>query len=166
MKQMENLVRAAIGFNTQRGDELSLQNVSFQTEPVEAPPAPTGVQRILRILLPWMGLVRYAGLFVLFLLIYLLVLRPVKNRILATFRPLPEGSQPAALPGGTATETSIKGLTGAELDEELQRQLSDTNSEVRRAVVLKRHLVERVKKEPESATRLIQGWVREGPSKA
>jgi flagellar M-ring protein FliF len=164
MKQMEDLVRAAIGFNMQRGDELSVQNVSFQAEPVEVPPAPTGVQQILKILVPWMGLVRYAGLGILFLLIYMLVLRPVKNQILATLRQLPGVSQPAALPGAAMAAPAKKAMTAAELDEELQKQLADANSGVGRAVVLKRHLVEKVKKEPENATRLIQGWVREGPS--
>jgi hypothetical protein len=52
-------------------------------------------------------------------------------------------------------------VTGAELEGELQKELSETNSEIMRAVVLKRHLVEKVKKEPENATRLIQGWVRQ-----
>ena len=34
-----------------------------------------------------MGLLRYAGLGILFLLIYMLVLRPVKNQVLATLTP-------------------------------------------------------------------------------
>jgi flagellar M-ring protein FliF len=164
MKQMEDLVRAAIGFNAQRGDELSLQNVSFQAPPVETPAAPTAVQRTLRIIEPWMGLLRYAGVILLFLLIYVLVLRPVKNQVLATIRALPERSQQAALPGAGGKAPGKIPMTGAELESELQKELSDTNSEVMRAVVLKRHLVEKVKKEPENATRLIQGWVRQGPS--
>jgi flagellar M-ring protein FliF len=164
MKQLEALVRAAIGFNAQRGDELSLQNVSFQAPPVETPAAPTAVQRTLRIVAPWMGLLRYAGVMLLFLLIYMLVLRPVKNQVLATIRALPERSQQAALPAAGAKVPSKIPTTGAELERELQQELADTNSEVMRAVVLKRHLVEKVKKEPENATRLIQGWVRQGPT--
>jgi len=164
MKQLEALVRAAIGFNAQRGDELSLQNVSCQVPPVETPAAPTAVQRTLRIIEPWMGLLRYAGVILLFLLIYMLVLRPVKNQVLATIRALPERSQQEALPGAGGKAPRKIPMTGAELESELQKELSDTNSEVMRAVVLKRHLVEKVKKEPENATRLIQGWVRQGPS--
>ncbi len=84
MKQLEDLVRAAIGFNTQRGDELSLQNVSFQVLPVEAPSVPTRVQKTLRLIGPWMGMLRYVGIGLLFALVYALVLRPVKNQVLAT----------------------------------------------------------------------------------
>jgi flagellar M-ring protein FliF len=162
MKQLEDLVRAAIGFSAQRGDELSLQNVSFETPPAEVLAAPTAVQRTLRIIAPWMGLLRYAGLGVLFLVIYALVLRPVTNQVLATLRALPEKSQQqAALTATAGTQTAGKMVTGAELEGELQKELSETNSEIMRAVVLKRHLVEKVKKEPENATRLIQGWVRQ-----
>jgi flagellar M-ring protein FliF len=164
MKQMEGLVRAAIGFNAQRGDELSVQNVSFQATPIEVPPAPTRVQQTLRILAPWMGLLRYAGVLLLFGLIYLLVLRPVTGQVLATLRALPEKTQQALLPAGSGGAVAKPATTVAEFENELQRELSETNSEVMRAVVLKRHLVEKVKKEPENATRLIQGWVRQGTS--
>jgi flagellar M-ring protein FliF len=163
MKQLEELVRAAIGFNAQRGDQLSLQNVSFQTPPAEVLATPTPVQRTLRFLEPWLGLLRYVGIGVLFLLIYMLVLRPVKKQVLATLRALPERSQ-AGLPAAAGKEPVRRGTTVAEIEGELQKELSETNSEVMRAVVLKRHLVEKVKKEPENATRLIQGWVRQGNS--
>ena len=161
MKQLEQLVRAAIGFNAQRGDELSLQNVSFQQPPVEAPVVPTRIQQTLRVLNPWMGLLRYAGLGILFLLIYALVLRPVKNQVLATLRALPARSKQASLPAAAGADQGQKPVTVAQIENELQKELSETSSEVMRAVVLKRHLVDKVKKEPENATRLIQGWVRQ-----
>jgi flagellar M-ring protein FliF len=161
MKQFEDLVRAALGFNQQRGDELSLQNISFEVSPVEVTPAPSPVQRTLRLVGPWIGLLRYAGLAALFLVIYLLILRPVKNQVMATLKALPPRNEQAALPPGPETVVPSKALTVAELENELTRDLSSTNSEVMRAVVLKRHLVEKVKKEPEGASRLVQTWVRQ-----
>ena len=162
MKQLEELVRAALGFNAQRGDELSIQNISFQVPPVEIPRAPSPVQRTLRIIEPWIGLLRYAGLGALFLVIYLLVLRPVTNQVLATLKALPARSEQAALPSADGRKASSRPMSIAELEDELQKDLSDTNSEVMRAVVLKRHLVNKVKREPEGASRLIQTWVRQG----
>jgi flagellar M-ring protein FliF len=162
MKQLEDLVRAAIGFSTQRGDELSIQNVSFQSPPVEVPVAPTPVQRTVRLLLPWIGILRYVGVGLVFLLIYMLVLRPVTKQVLATLRALPEKGQLAAQLADGGSAPRKKATTVAEIEHELEKELSETNSEVMRAVVLKRHLVEKVKKEPENATRLIQGWVRQG----
>jgi flagellar biosynthesis/type III secretory pathway M-ring protein FliF/YscJ len=85
----------------------------------------------------------------------------VINQALATLRALPARSQAAALPAGA--EPAKRPTTVAEIESELQRELSETNSEVMRSIVLKKHLVEKVKKEPESASRLIQGWVKQSP---
>ena len=161
MKQLDDLVRAAIGFNPQRGDELSIQNVSFQQPPPEVQLAPTPVQRTLRIIEPYSWLLRYAGLALLFLVIYMFVLRPVKSQVLATLRALPQSARQAALPAGAAGKEPGNSMTMAEVENELQKELLETNSEVMRAVVLKRHLVDKIKKEPAGATRLVQSWVRQ-----
>ncbi|MBZ5659253.1 MAG: flagellar M-ring protein FliF [Acidobacteriia bacterium] len=164
MKQLDDLVRAAIGFNTQRGDELSIQNVSFQEPPAEVLPTPTAIQRTLRIIEPWTWLLRYVGLAVLFLVIYWFILRPVKKQVLTTLRALPESSKQAALPAAAAPARDFgKQMSQADLEAELQKELMQANSEVTRTVLLKRHLVEKVKKEPVGATRLVQNWVRQGP---
>jgi len=160
LKQLEDLVRAAIGFNAQRGDELSLQNVSFQVLPVDVPAVPTRVQRTLKFVGPWMGMLRYVGIGILFLLVYALVLRPVTNQVLATIRALPEKDRQAAL-GALGEQLPSKPVTMADIEIDLQRELSQSSSEVMRTVALKRHLVEKIKREPESASRLIQGWVRQ-----
>ena len=41
MKQLDDLVRAAVGFDAKRGDELALQNISFQEPPAEIPVVPS-----------------------------------------------------------------------------------------------------------------------------
>jgi flagellar M-ring protein FliF len=161
MKQFEDLVRATLGFNMQRGDELSLQNVSFQEPPVEAPLTLTPVQRTLRVISPWIGLLRYVGLAALFLVVYLLILRPVTRQVVTTLKELPAHVGETAIPGAAGGKAQNKTLNAAEMQSELEQELSGTNSEVNRAIVLKRHLVDKVKKEPEGASRLIQNWVRQ-----
>jgi len=162
MKQLDDLVRAAIGFNAQRGDELSVQNISFEELPAEILVKLSPMQRTLRIIQPWAWLLRYAGLGIVFLLIYMLVLRPVKTQVLATLRGLPGTGEMAALPPGESEKASSGPMTMAQMEGQLEEELSQTNSNVMRAVVLKRHLVDKVKKEPEGATRLVQSWVRQG----
>jgi flagellar M-ring protein FliF len=161
MKQLEDLVRAAIGFNKQRGDELSLQNVSFQVLPIETPAIPTRIQKTLKMVGPWMGMLRYVGIGLLFLLVYALVLRPVKNQVLAALRAIPEKNAQGVLQAVDGSGPADGHVMIAALEGDLQKELSQSSSEVMRTVVLKRHLVEKIKKEPESATRLIQGWVRQ-----
>ena len=41
MKQIEELVTAAIGIDATRGDKLAVENLSFQTLPLENPAPPT-----------------------------------------------------------------------------------------------------------------------------
>lgn len=161
MKQFDALARAAIGFDAKRGDELAIQNVSFEVSPMDVPPAPTRVQRTLKTIQPWMGLLRYAGLMLLFVVVYFLVLRPMTKQVLATVKALPAHVGQAGLAATDTADPRPKQVSGPELEAQLRQELSETSSGVTRAVTLKRHLAEKVKKEPENASRLIQSWVRD-----
>ncbi len=87
MKQIEQLAQAAIGVNSQRGDVLAVENLSFQQAPLEAAPAPpTKIEHWRGLIEPWAWALRYLGLAALFLVVYWLVLRPVKKQALAAFR--------------------------------------------------------------------------------
>jgi flagellar M-ring protein FliF len=156
MKQIELLAQAAIGVNAQRGDVLAVENLSFQEAPLEAPPAPPGKSEHIRSLIePWAWALRYLGLAALFLVVYWLVLRPVKKQALAAFRELPGrmssglGPQAAGAMGGSAGGAALGGSEGA------------IEEGGKRASHLKRLLTEKVKAEPEAASRLVQSWVQE-----
>ena len=90
MKQIEELVAAAIGVDATRGDKVAVENLSFQTLPLETPAPPTLTERVVPIVDKWINVVRYGALLLLFLLIYMLVLRPIKRQIVTTFEELPE----------------------------------------------------------------------------
>jgi len=152
MKQIEQLAQAAIGVNPQRGDVLAVENLSFHQAPGEAvPPPPARSEHFRRLIEPWAWALRYAGLAALFLVIYWLVLRPVKKQALAAFRELP-----GKVSGRLAPQSAVAGggatLGGAE---------SGGVAAEGRASQLKRLLTEKVKAEPESASRLVQSWIRE-----
>ena len=89
----------------------------------------------------WSALVRYGAMLLLFLLVYFLVLRPVKKQVVTTFRELP-----ASVAAAQKTQSALPegDLTG------------------QRALLMKKQLVEKVKAEPASAGRLVQAWLREG----
>jgi len=72
-------------------------------------------------------------------------------------QPALPGLEPAvALAGGGSTQIHDD---SSFLDSELAQELSATSSDIKRAVILKRHLVEKVKQEPAVASRLIQNWI-------
>ncbi len=165
MKQFEELVAAAIGIDASRGDKVAVENLSFQTLPIETPAPPTLTERVVPLVDKWINVIRYGALFLLFLLIYMLVLRPIKRQIVTTFRDLPrqlKSSHAAqqALPAGTTGTPVSKVDETAALEASLQ-QLGDSPLEAKQAVLLKKNLLDKVKKEPATASRLIQNWMRQ-----
>jgi len=168
LKQIEEIAKAAIGIDPARGDHLSVQNVSFAS--LAPPPPPDLPERLAPFLQEWMGVVRYAGLAALFLLIYLLVLRPVKRQIVAALAveqpQLPaRGLERGALGKGEPMPGELTAEAGEGMSEGGE-ELTDINATVKRTVVLKNQLVERIKKNPEAASRLIQNWVQQGEAES
>jgi flagellar M-ring protein FliF len=150
MKQIEELAQAAIGVNTQRGDVLAVENLSFQQSPVEPLPLPpTRTEHWRSLVEPWAWALRYVGLAALFFVTYWLVLRPVKKQALAAFRELP-----GRLTGHMTPQTAAAGAVAGSVEEVLEEG-------GKRASHLKRMLTEKVKAEPEAASRLVQGWMQQ-----
>jgi flagellar M-ring protein FliF len=150
MKQIEQLARAAIGVDGQRGDVLAVENLSFQETPGEVVPPAGKADRVRRMIEPWAFALRYLGLAALFAVIYWLVLRPVKRQALAAFRELP-GKVAAGLAPAIGGTLAAEGGAPAEGGN--------------RAVQLQHLLSEKVKAEPEAASRLVGNWVRQEESK-
>lgn len=148
MKIIDQLARAAIGVDTQRGDVLAVENLSFEEVPADIPPPPTKVEHWRSLLQSWSWMLRYVGLAALFAVVYFLILRPVKKQALTAFRELPgkvaKSFAPAAGAGGLNPEES--GLA---------------QPQGQRAKDLKKLLTDKVKAEPAAASRLVESWVRE-----
>jgi flagellar M-ring protein FliF len=149
MKQIQQLSSAAIGLDGQRGDVLTLENLSFQQLPIEVPSAPSRIDMWRHRLEQWLNVLRYAGILTLFLIVYFLVLRPVKKQVLTAFR---------ELPGKLANQQRA---TTATLEPQPEIVLPEASPDSRRATTLKQQLSEKVKGEPAAASRLVQGWIRE-----
>jgi flagellar M-ring protein FliF len=151
LKQIEELAKAAIGVDVTRGDSLTVENLSFEQVLADQPAKPTTAERIRVTLNDWSSPVRYAALILLFLLVYALLLRPMKKQLLATFREIP--SNIAAQRSGIAGATSSELVAGQELA---------SLSPDQRAAVLKKQLLDKVKAEPGATGKLIQTWLNEG----
>ena len=160
MKQIEGLARAALGLDSARGDLLAVENLSFQSLQPEVPAPPSRAERVQRILRNFTWLLRYAALACLFASVYVLLLRPVKKQIIATFRDFPK--RLAAKAGAAVSEGSLPADDAAELEAILGKPIGEDEASYKKVSLLKKHLVEKVKAEPASATRLIQNWLHEG----
>jgi flagellar M-ring protein FliF len=160
MKQIEALAKAAVGFDAQRGDQFSLQNVTFTVPPVEEVTPPGRMQKFMTFAERWTGLLRYAALLALFAVVYLLILRPVKKKFievletpLRTSLSAPRAAENGAAGALTGAEGNVLGLPS--------EGAGGVAGEVQQAVLLKKQLMTKVKEDPETASRLIQNWIRE-----
>lgn len=151
LEKLKSLVASTIGYRPQRGDQLTLENVSFQTTPsepvaIEGPGFLDDNRQLL------MQIVRYAGIVGVFLLFYWMVFRPVKRRVF-TFV---EGSNKRAL----AEAAAQKALKAAE-----QLSLTEGNPEATSnpaADRLRRDLLDVAKRDPEAVSSLVSNWMSEG----
>ncbi len=149
MTAIEKLARAAIGVDDQRGDLLAVENLSFQTIPVEAPTAPGKLEKYRLLWRNWFGVLRYVGITLLFLAVYALVLNPVKKHAIAAFQQIPAHlAQPLAAGGVSGNVLGGIGLPAI-------------SEEVKRAGALKKELTDKIKAEPAASSRLVQSWIRD-----
>jgi flagellar M-ring protein FliF len=144
LQHISELAQAAIGFNSVRGDVISVENLTFdRTEAEDLPPA-TFIDQARKGLNDYSSVIRYAGLMVLFLFVYLLMIRPIQKRVLAMPNPLL-----------AVVHTPALGATEAEAPLESQASLTLRN------LTLKKQLAEFVRVEPESSTTAVRAWLRE-----
>ncbi len=157
MKQIEALAKAAVGYDAQRGDQFSLQNVTFTLPPMDIVTPPGKFQRFMTFAERWTGLLRYAAMFALFAVVYMLILRPVKKKFIEVLdRPsrvtlaASRLAESGALAGGEGSPAALP-----------SDAVNGVAGEVQQAVLLKKQLTTKVKEDPETASRLIQNWIRE-----
>ena len=96
LKTISELAQAAIGFNSARGDVISVQNLSFDRPVAAEIPPITLLDKARKGINDYSSIIRYAGLLVLFLLVYMLMLRPIQKRALAAPNPLLAASRTPA----------------------------------------------------------------------
>jgi flagellar M-ring protein FliF len=144
LKMISEVAQAAIGFNSARGDVISVQNLTFDRPPTEDASPDTVFDRARKGLNDYSSAIRYSALLALFLLVYLLMIRPIQKRVLAT--PLPALGASKALP--LAEPHNVEMI-----------EPSDTVAQ--RSIFLKRQLDEFVRAEPETSTTAVRAWLRE-----
>jgi flagellar M-ring protein FliF len=149
MQKLHALVSAAVGLDVARGDQLTVENVSFEAPEGGADEPAGGWGRFGPHLVP---AVRSLGLLVLGALAILLLARPLALRGLPARAATSEaGTFVERLP---RTIAEIEGEIEARLDATATARLGD-----RRVPVLTRRLASLAEKEPENAAKLVRAWL-------
>jgi len=147
LRSIEEIAKASVGFDSARGDLVTVQNISFQIVPVEVPAPPSHWQKMANLLKEWSGYARIAAMLLLFGITYLLVLRPVKTQIVQALK---AAAHKLSLPQPKGPKVELPALEGRDLDDEAAHPVTR----------LKKDISARIKQEPASASRLVQSWIR------
>jgi flagellar M-ring protein FliF len=144
LKQLQDLAAAAIGLDTTRGDVMTIEDMSFLQTQIPGPTAPSLLDRVQKGMNDYAMVIRYGALLTLFVLAYVLMLRPIQKRALGG----PRVAEPpmAAFPVELPT---------------VQLPPSDPGETALLSAALKERLVELVKAEPQNSTRAVQAWLHE-----
>jgi flagellar M-ring protein FliF len=150
MQKLQKLVAASIGLDTQRGDLVTVENIAFEAPIPEPVITPTLWQRVSD---QSSGAVRVVAILLMVAMVLLLVVRPVVGRLLTV---------PGVHEHATVHMPQQLPKTIEEIEGEIEAQLDATPIEGdRRQPVLTRRVANLAHKEPESAAKLVRGWLAE-----
>jgi len=156
LQQINGIVASAVGLDTQRGDQLTIENIAFEQIVEDAPVAatPTLLQRV-----PvWGWIATAVGVVVLLGGVGMLVLKRRKKASVKDGE-ITEGAVAGAemLPAPTQLPKTIEEIEGEiaqQLDLEAQNNAND-----RRVPVMAKRLAGVIAKDPEAASRLVRSWL-------
>lgn len=166
LQKVQALVAAAVGLDTQRGDLLTVEHMSFDDPPQEEVKAPSIVERYTEQVTEFskLGL----GLGMLFVL-FLLVIRPLMKRLSKT--PAVAAAVAAVVPAMSPAAVVMAAANGAtprtvadlesEVEAQLAAQIGDPSADGLRIPVMTKRAATMSSQEPESVARLLRTWMRE-----
>jgi flagellar M-ring protein FliF len=165
LKKIRELVSAAVGFDANRGDQLTVENIAFDTGAPLDEVKPTFYEKWREVIQP---AIRYSAFLILFLLVYFLLIRPVTRKVLAPAEQILVPPSTAATALGETGEPADLPLdapkTVKELEESMESGLSGVllpETEVRKSDILRQRIIEFVQKTPENSAQILRLWLTE-----
>lgn len=159
MRRLEELAQAAVGFDSRRGDQVVIQNVSFSTNAPEVkPPVMDKLMDEMRGLLHTQpGLMRTAVIGICGVLLVLFVLRPVASQVTATLR------EPMLLAAGASATGPFEHREELGATEDVPTEEAYLPRPKNRTQQLQQgifeHVSEHIRREPAQSTRLLEAWI-------
>ncbi len=164
MSRLEQLAQAAVGYDSRRGDQVVMENISFSTNsPQMKPPVMERVLDGVRSLMDAQpGLMRTAAIGICALLLILFVLRPIARQMTETLREPPLLTSGSNL--GTVLGNEQERMLSPEPDwrpeeDEAMTPLPVMSRAQRQQQGIFDHVSEHIRRDPAQSTRLIEGWI-------
>ncbi len=166
IERIQKLVSAAVGFDADRGDQLTVENISFDDNSPTAPEPPaTMLEKVTTVVQSdtAVGAGKTLGILLLAVLAFFMFLKPVLNKALTpvttiSLPPVPGAGGGAAVAAATAAIAAAGGVPGsmptvAELEAEAD------GAPQRKLPALTRHVSKLAEEQPESVARLVRSWM-------
>jgi len=181
LQKVQTLVAAAVGLDPTRGDQLTVEQMSFDEPLSEEVKAPSIVDRIAPQVTEWsrLGVIAAIAVFAILAVVRPLMRRaapappqPVAELIPAQAGGDEQGPTTAALPPGAGSLATTGPLVRSvedmesEIENQLDAETSDLGVDAFRVPVLTRRVAQMANKEPENVARLMRMWMREGGGRA
>jgi flagellar M-ring protein FliF len=161
MKRLEDLARAAVGFDTSRGDEVVVENVGFSSNMPVA--QGTAMQRIMDQISSFLsaqpGLMKMFGVCVLGMLLVFMVLKPMTRQMMVMMKESPALALQAGPSGRGAVDSrglSMRAIPGQNLTGQSMFEDTGRASEARSVYD---HVSDHIRREPAESTRLLETWI-------
>ncbi len=152
IQRLHGLVSAAVGLDAARGDQLTIENISFEVPAIEPEPVAPGVgaQFLEGAKQHWPSALRMVGVLLLALFALFGILRPLARRA-TTLAATP------ALPAAAAAAARLPTIS------EMEGQIDDDHrgGGQRRLPVLTKRVAKLASEEPEQLARIVRGWMAE-----
>jgi flagellar M-ring protein FliF len=162
MHRLEGLAQAAVGYDLKRGDSVVVENVGFSSNLAETPRV--GIDKVVEqakeVARQQPATLRAGMMAFLWLLVVLLVLRPVAKQVVTALQ------EPKALPAGAAARAGLLGVSGTGQDglgasSEAIAELQEADeAELQQRII--EDITDRIQKKPVQSTKLVEQWIN-GP---
>jgi flagellar M-ring protein FliF len=155
IQRVQGLVAAAVGLDPDRGDQLTVENIAFESAPEEPAPADPGFgQQVMELGREhWTSALRGVAILIIALVALFGVLRPLARRTAGL-------SGPPALPAAAGTAARLP--TVQEMEGQIDAEIDAMSSgEGRRLPVLTQRVAKLANEEPEQLARIVRGWIAE-----
>lgn len=159
MQRLQQLARAAVGFDATRGDEVVIENVSFSSNTPDA--APAGMAKLMdqtdSLLQTQPGLLKTLCFAVLSLVLVMTVLKPISRQMITALSQTASAKAPSQ--NGTPAGTTARGAKSfgqpgnpAVANFAARPRPTDTQG-------IYEHISEQIRREPAQSTRLLESWI-------
>jgi flagellar M-ring protein FliF len=162
MKRLEELAQAAVGFDVKRGDQVVMQNISFEGNVPESKIAgfAKATEEAQSLLREQPELLRTLGAGLMAVLLVLFIVRPVAKQAMVLMqepRALTAGNMGYALPASSLSASSSAGEGDADRLAELPSPRRYSHA-LDSAGVLE-HVATHIRTAPLQSTRLLEAWI-------